>query len=145
MIYLDTSYLVRLYFDDPGHAAVRQLAATDHVCCAAHGQAETVAAFHRKLRESALSPRSYRAILAQFEADHAAGGFRWLPAGPDVLARIRRVYAELPSNVFLRGADAMHLATASEHGLDVVYSHDTHFLAAASHFGLKGRNVIAAR
>ena len=143
MIYLDTSYLVRLYFEDPGFPAVRELAASDHVCCALHGQAEMVAAFHRKLRERAILPKAYRALFAQFEADRKAGAFHWLPAGPDVLQRVREVYSGLPATVYLRGADAVHLATASVHGLRVVYSHDHHFLAAAGSFGLKAINVIA--
>lgn len=143
MIYLDTSYLVRLYFEDPGFPAVRELAASDHVCCALHGEAEMVAAFHRKLRERAILPKAYRALFAQFEADRKAGAFHWLPAGPDVLQRVREVYSGLPATVYLRGADAVHLATASVHGLRVVYSHDHYFLAAAGSFGLKGINVIA--
>lgn len=73
MIYLDTSYLVRLYLEDPGYAEVRELAASDHVACATLGQSETVAAFHRKLRAGSLSTKSYRAVLAQFEADLTAG------------------------------------------------------------------------
>ena len=109
-----------------------------------HGEAELVAAFHRKLREGALPLRSYRAVFAQFECDRAADAFRWLPAGPTVLEMVREVYADLPRAVFLRGADALHLATASVNGLKSVYSHDRHFLAAAGHFGLKGVNVVNA-
>jgi predicted nucleic acid-binding protein len=144
LIYLDTSYLVRLYFEDPGFRAVRELAASDHVCCALHGQAEMVAAFHRKFREGAIPPKAYRALFAQFEADRQAGAFQWLPAGPDVLERVREVYSGLPATVYLRGADAVHLATASVHGLRVVHSHDHHFLAAAASFGLKGVNILTA-
>ena len=144
MIYLDTSYLVRLYWEEPGYEAVRELAASDHVCCAQHGEAELVAAFHRKLREGALPLRSYRAVFAQFESDRAADAFRWLPTGPTVLEKVREVYADLPRAVFLRGADALHLATASVNGLKSVYSHDRHFLAAAGHFGLRGVDVVNA-
>jgi predicted nucleic acid-binding protein len=56
--------------------------------------------------------------------------------------RIREVYRKLPASVFLRGADAIHLATASEAGLGVVYSNDAHLLAAARDFGIEGRDVI---
>lgn len=143
MIYLDTSYLVRLYFDDPGFPAVRELAASDHVCCALHGQAELVAAFHRKLREGAIPPRVYQVLLAQFAADEDAGAFQWLPAGKEVLARVREVYGALPRTTYLRGADAIHLATASVHGRKEIYSNDRHLLAAARNFGLRGVNLLA--
>lgn len=143
MIYLDTSYLVRLYFEDPGFAAVRELAASDHVACALHGQAELVAAMHRKLREGAVQPKAFRAMLAQFEADHAAEAIQWLPCGAEVFQRLRKIYADLPASVYLRGADALHLATAAVSRFRVVYSNDSHLLAAANHFGIKGVDVIA--
>ena len=142
MIYFDTSYLVRLYFEDPGYEQVRELAATDHVTCAAHGQAEAIAAFHRKFREGAIPVRSYRALLAQFEADNQAEAVRWLPTGPDVMATIRQVYRDLPSDIYLRGADAIHLAAAAVHGQRTVYSNDVHLLAAAKRFGVRGENII---
>ena len=143
MIYFDTSYLFRLYFDDPGFAVARGLAAADSLACAAHGQAEIFAAAHRKLREGTITPKSYQALLAQFEVDRASGAFHWLPSGPEVLERIRTVYAALPRTVYLRGADALHLATAAANGFKAVYSNDTHLLTAAHHFKVKGLNPLA--
>jgi predicted nucleic acid-binding protein len=142
VIYFDTSYLVRLYFEDPGAERVRALAATDHVACAALGQAEMMAAFHRKLREGAVKPAAYAALAGQVEAHIEAGAFHWLAQDGEVLSRIRQVYRKLPAAVFLRGADALHLATAAEAAFRVVYSNDAHLLAAARHFGIEGRNVI---
>lgn len=143
MIYLDTSYLVRLYYEDAGFVIVRELVATDHVACAVHGQAEILAAFHRKLREGAITPKSYQALLDQFEADRETGAFHWLPTGPEVLERVRTAYAGLPKTVYLRGADALHLATAAANGFKAVYSNDSRLLAAATHFKLKGLNLFA--
>lgn len=142
MIYFDTSYLFRLYFEDPGFTVVRELALADHVATATHGQDEMLAAFHRKWREGAVTPKSCQTLLSQFEADREAGAFHWLPAGPEVLERVRAAYAGLPKTVYLRGADALHLATAAAHGFKAVYSHDSHLLAAAPHFKLKGLNPI---
>lgn len=143
MIYLDTSYLVRLYFEDEGFTVVRELAAADQIACAVHGQAEILSAFHRKFRENLLTPKAYHARLDQFEADRGIGAFHWLSAGPEVLERIRTVYAGLPRTVYLRGPDALHLATAAANGFKAVYSHDSHLLAAAPHFKLKGLNPMA--
>lgn len=86
MIYFDTSYLVRLYYADPGADAVRALAATDNIACAAHGQVEMIAAFHRKLREGAIKPAAYAALLGQLRAHDEAGAFQWLAQGPEICA-----------------------------------------------------------
>lgn len=145
MIYFDTSYLVRLYYEDPGADAVRALAATDHVASAAHGQAEMLAAFHRKLREGVIRAATYNVLLSQVSAHIEGGAFHWLAQDQEVFLRIRQVYQKLPATVFLRAADAIHLATAAEAGFPIIYSNDTHLLAAAKHFGLEGKNVIANR
>jgi predicted nucleic acid-binding protein len=142
VIYFDTSYLVRLYYQDPGAEKIRALAATDHVACAALGQTEMMAAFHRKLREGAIKLAAYAALAGQVEAHIDAGAFHWLAQDGEVLSRVREVYRNLPASVFLRGADAIHLGTAAEAGFRIVYSNDAHLLAAAGHFGIEGRNVI---
>ena len=103
MIYLDTSYLVRLYWEEPGYEAVRELAASDHVCCAQHGEAELVAAFHRKLREGALPLRSYRAVFAQFESDRAANAFAGCPPVRPYWKRFGRFMPICPAQCFSAG------------------------------------------
>ena len=142
MIYFDTSYVARLYFEDPGWEKVRALAETDRLACCIHGRAETVAAFHRKFREGTVTSGDLVTLLRQFDRECELGAFRWLPLSEAVISRLTRVYASLPATVLLRAADALHLACASENGLKQVYSNDVRLLASASHFGLAGLNVI---
>ena len=142
MIYFDTSYVVRLYLNDPGWEKVRQLAKTDHLTSCIHGKAETVAAFHRKFREGAIGSNELTALLSQFEVECEGGAFRWLALSETVISRLAKAYATLPAAVVLRAADAIHLACASEHGLIEVHSNDARLLACAGYFGLKGINII---
>lgn len=142
MIYFDASYVVRLYYSDRGCEEVRHLASTDNLACAQHGQAEVIAAFHRKYREGSLTLRVYRSVLQQFADDIQADAFTWLPLSPAILERVRVKFETLSVRNFLRASDALHLAIASENGFRQLYSNDRNLLAAAPHFGLRGVNLI---
>lgn len=142
MLYLDTTYIVRLYTRDAGWEKVRSLSSTGEICCSSHGQAETVAAFHRKFREGAIDQSDLRQLIGEFERDCKGGAFAWLPVGPSVLERVVATYATLPNTSYLRAADAIHLSCAAENDCKEVYSNDSRLLAAANYFGVKGMNVI---
>ena len=142
MIYFDTSYIVRLYFEDPGWQKVREVAASDHVACCLLGRAEALAAFHRKFGEEILSRQDMRLLIEQFEKECDEGAFQWLPFSAAVVARLNRAYSSLPKSMHLRAGDAVHLACAAENRFKEIYSNDQHLLAAAQSFGLRGQNVI---
>lgn len=143
MIFCDTSYLVRLYLEDPGWESVRELCAADDVAAAELALAEIPSALHRACREGRLDPDSFSELLAQFRTDCEAGAFFWKPFSRDIYACLREDFAALPHTSFLRAADALHLACARAYGFSSVYSNDRHFLAAAPHFGLRGINIIS--
>ena len=142
MLYFDTSYLVRLYTRDHGWEKVRALASSDSLTCCIHGQAETIAAFHRKFREGVLAQKELGTLLTEFKKDSKGGAYRWLPLSPAVVDRVASTFARLPAAVPLRAADAIHLACTADAGLAKIYSNDTRLLTAAFHFGLAGENII---
>jgi predicted nucleic acid-binding protein len=134
--------MVRLHTRDAGWEKVRALAATDYLACCLHGQAETVAAFHRKFRESVINRREFSELLAQLERDCKAGAVNWLPLSAVVMERLAGVFLGLPVTMPLRAADAVHLAFAAENRLKDIYSNDARLLARAPSFGLKGINIL---
>ena len=141
--FFDTSYLVRLYLEDHGFEVVRRLAGQASVVAAAwHAQAELAAAFHRAYRERGIPDDAYHAMASQFTADRNANLFVWHPLNEAVLRRLETVLQSAPNTLYLRAADALHLACAAEHGFAEVYSNDRHFLAAAPLFGIRGIDVL---
>jgi hypothetical protein len=88
--------IARLYLDDPGFEAVRELARRDAVACCVHGQAEVIAAIHRKHHEGVFTANQHRQVLEQFDLDCGQNAFRWLPLSLAVTARVTSVYAALP-------------------------------------------------
>ena len=143
MIYFDVSYVARLYFEDTGWEKVRELAAEAPLACSLHGHAEVIAVIHRKYREHMLTPLQYRQTLEQFALDCGQDAYSWLPLSPAVSSRLKRYCENLPRTVFLRASDALHLACASENRFREIYSNDRHLLAAASHFGVRGANILS--
>ena len=142
MLYLDTSYIVRLHTRDPGWEKVRALAATDSLACCLYGRAEAVATFHRKFREGAISEKELSHLLAEFDRDCKAGAFEWLPLSTSLIERLFKTFSSLPATVHLRAADAIHLACAAENSFKEIYSNDVRLLSGAPRFGLQGRNIL---
>ncbi len=141
--FFDSCYLVRLYLEEEGFQAVRDVAQSNTSIAAAwHAQAEVVAAFHRAFRERHLSLRSFQSLLDQFHRDSQNGLFDWLLLTQTVQKRLESEFRNIPVTTFLRAADALHLACAAENGFTAVYSNDLHLLASAGLFGLQGINVI---
>ncbi len=143
MLYLDTSYLVKIYGDEPGADDVLVwLEGKSELVCAVHGRLELFAAFKRHQREGRLPGSRLTALIKQVIQDESSQLLHWLPVSPELITTACDKIAEMPPAVFLRAADALHLAAAADAGLKEIYSHDRHLLAAAPHFGLKGLDVI---
>jgi predicted nucleic acid-binding protein len=142
VIYFDASYLVRLYLDDAGAERVRALAATEQAACSLHGRTELVAAMHRAYRDGRFNRTVFLQTLDQFQRDDKAGIVGWLIPEQKTHDRAENAFRAAGASIFLRAADAMHLACAAENGFREIYSNDRHLLAAAPLFGLRPKNVI---
>ena len=144
MIYFDTAYVVKCYVPEPGAAEVRRLAGeAGRIACCTFGRAELAAALHRQRREGRLTPAAARAIVSQIRLDDQRRVIHWLPLTDDLCRKVSLALDALPADAFVRAGDAIHLVCAREAGFADVYSSDRHLLAAASFFGLVGRNVLA--
>ena len=142
MIYCDSAYLLKFYIPEPGSAEVRALLDKQDAASCCLAQIEVVSAIHRKWREGLINESTCRQAIEQFKSDSATGCWAWHPIDESLLSSAQDAFLKLSSSVFLRASDALHLACASEHGFREIYSNDKHLLAAANHFGIKGRFVI---
>jgi predicted nucleic acid-binding protein len=83
-----------------------------------------------------------RAVLDDFADDEQNGVWRWLSVTPELLERARTAVLDVPTAVFLRAGDALHLACAEEHGFHEIHTNDGHMLKAARYFHLTGVKVL---
>jgi predicted nucleic acid-binding protein len=142
MVYFDSAYIAKFYLSEPESDRVRALAEHEgRVCCSVIGRVETAQVFHRKLREGKATKAECSVLFDQFEIDCNAALWTWLPLTDELTALASRRFRDLPSTVPLRSADAVHLLSAREHGLQDIYSNDARVLAAARHFGIRGASV----
>ena len=143
MIYLDTCYILKCYLTEPGSPEVRELVdAADGVASSVHARVEFAAAVHRHFRENRLTAAEFTGVLDVFEADCAAGYWHWLELDRAVIQLAETTFRTLANTVFIRAADAIHLASARTNGFTEIHSSDKHLLQAATAFGTYGINVI---
>jgi predicted nucleic acid-binding protein len=143
MIYLDTSYIVKCYLREPGTDIVLDwLQGKSDLTCCLHGRLELIAAFKRHVREGRLIEEHFLSSLKLLEKDERAGIWQWIPVSSELIQKACKHVASLPSTIFIRSADALHLACAAENGFTSIYSHDRHLLGAAEHFGLEGKDIL---
>ena len=142
--YFDSALVAKFYLNEPGRDAVRRIArASGVVVSSGIAVAEVSAAFHRKLREEAVTPAVFKALQGQFVHDVDAGLWKLADPTAALLRDVQTAFGRLNRAVFVRSLDAIHLVTASAEGFERIYSNDRHLLAAAKSFGLEGVNPIS--
>ena len=144
MIYFDAAYIAKCYLNEPGADRVREVAyAADGLVSCELARLEFASILKRHVREGHLTRREVTAILKEFQEDEQNGVWQWLSVTSQLLEKTRAAVLKLPSTVFLRSGDALHLASAEEHGFGEVYTNDRHMLKAARHFHVTGVNVLS--
>ena len=141
-MYLDTSYIAKFYFNEPESSRVRKLVRTaDTIHSSQWALAEFHGVIHRRLCEGSLSPGDAHELSSRFYQHVQEGLWKLIPIHEALLRRTSALIVSAPPDLFLRTADAVHLATAHETGERDVWTNDRHMLTSASYFGLTGRSV----
>ncbi len=141
-MYVDSAYIAKFYVNEPDSPAVRKVIQdATHLSSSGLAVVEVTCVFHRHVREGSLSRSQGRELMALFKSHVDADVWGLISITDSLLLRTTSLIRGLPSNVPLRAAGAIHLATALETGEVEVWTNDRHLLAAAIHIGLVGRSV----
>lgn len=119
ILFADTSALIKLYIEEAGSAAMAARARDARLALSVLAYAEVYATFARRLRESLLTEDEHDRLAERFEYDWQ--GVIVLPMRPALVGRLPPLVRTHP----LRGADAVHLASAlmlQDAGLEVVFA-----------------------
>jgi predicted nucleic acid-binding protein len=81
-------------------------------------------------------------VRLPLELDEDKDLWQRLPISEAAVTTVIDVYASLPAGVFLRTADALHLATAKVNAAKKCYSNDTRLIEAAGYFRVQGENIL---
>jgi predicted nucleic acid-binding protein len=141
-LYLDTCYIAKFYFNEVEFPQVRELVRTaDTVISSVWALAEFHGVIHRRLREGSATPNDAQELSDRFSDHIQQGLWKLVPVTESLLRRSSVLIMSAPVDIFIRTADAVHLATAHDAGEREVWTNDRHMLAAAAHFGLIGRSI----
>jgi predicted nucleic acid-binding protein len=106
ILYLDTSSLIKLYFEESGSAEVERLVAEATLSCTSVvAYAEARSALARLCREGGLSSAEH--TLAKADLDRDWPHFLSL----EVISAVWRTAGDLAEKHALRGFDSLHLAS----------------------------------
>ena len=141
-LYLDTAYIAKCYINEPERRQVKKLVeGASGLYSSALSLAEMACVFQRQVREGKLTSRQATEWQSRFHEDVRDGVWMLLPVSQHLLFRVASLVGGMPSEAYLRGADAVHLMTAVDAGFTEIWSNDRRLLAAAPYFGLQGKSV----
>jgi len=143
VIYFDAAYIAKCYLNEPGADRVRQVAYdADRLGSCEVARVEFASIVKRHLRERHITRGEASDVLKEFKQDETDGVWHWFGVTSALIEAARETVLRVPSQVFVRTGDALHLACAREHGFKDVYTNDSHMLKAAKYFHVTGVNVL---
>jgi predicted nucleic acid-binding protein len=143
MIYLDTSYIVKAYVNEPGSDEVlKELANKTGLVSSILGRIEFTSALMRQRRAKELSKSESEQAQFSLESDTQNNIWTWTPISREITQQATKLLIHPKTYGILRTLDAIHLASAMSIDAKLIYTHDKRMLEAAQHFGLKARDVI---
>lgn len=137
ILFADTSALIKLYIEEDGSEAMAERARRSRIALSVLAYAEVYSTFARRLREALLTEEEHDDLADRFERDWQS--VIAVAVRPPLIGRVPRLVREHP----LRGADAVHLASAlalREAGVDVTFAVADGRLVDAA--GLEGLEVF---
>jgi predicted nucleic acid-binding protein len=144
VILCDTSTIAKFYVFELESAAVRnRLDEEDAVCVSELVRVELMAVFHRRLREGKWNRDEFLNTAGQFAADDIRGYWTWMPLNTTIVDAAAKTFTTLPTSVFLRASDCIHLVTAIHHDFAAIFTHDKHQTVAAATLGLEPVTIPA--
>lgn len=144
MMYFDSNYILKCYLNEPQAEKIREFASQAVTKCSSlWGKSEFISGIKRQTREKKLTSRHEKTIFSLFEEDERNGVWTWYSMDEPFMREFQEAIKTMPSSVYIRTGDALHLFTARYHGFREIYSHDRHLQSAASHFGLKALDILS--
>jgi hypothetical protein len=145
MIYLDTSFLMPLFRNEPVSQQIENFLAACPAGSLAVSQwtrVEFASVIARDVRMKALGETPALKLIEEFDAVASNSFHLWHPAVAD-FDLARKFVSEFATK--LRGPDALHLAIARNNGADEFLTLDDDLLLAARRLKIKARRGIRSR
>lgn len=139
-IFLETSALAKRYVQEPGSEELDNLfvSVVTEVFVSTLAFAEFAAAIGRKLRNKEILEESAANAMRELEKDWH-GLYTKIPLTETLAASAASMAIQYP----LKGADAVHLASAVAFGADLFVVSDKQLITAAEKIGIKPYNPVA--
>lgn len=145
MIYLDTSYIVKAYINEPhSDLVLNELAGQSGLTTSGLARVEFISALMRQRRSGELTKSAAEKAIKALDSDAALGIWKWIDISASILATATTLLMDSRFYGKLRSLDAIHLASAKETCTVKLYTHDVRMFKAAKGLGLNPLDVIPA-